>query len=219
MPYNFDSLPSRLNPQILNKWTWYPKGVLPLWVADMDFPIAPPIQQALHKQMEHGVLGYELPNKPLSYLIAARMKKLYDWEVNPDWITYTPGVNNGYNIAIRVLCSAKKGFLIQTPVYNHFLETEHATGFRKHEARLEENVSGNRINYEVDFEAFERGVKKSKIFLLCHPHNPIGKIFSSADLKRMAEICIDNNVTIVSDEVHSELLLGDSKFTPLASLA
>jgi cystathionine beta-lyase len=168
--------------------------------------------------VEHGVLGYELPNKALNDIIAARMKKLYDWDVNPDWIIYTAGVNNGYNIAARVLCSAKKGFLIQTPVYNHFHETEHTTGFRKHEAWLAEKVSGNQISYEVDFEAFERGVKKSKMFLLCHPHNPIGKIFSRAELKHMAEICIANDVAIVSDEIHSELLLGDSKFNPLASL-
>ncbi len=219
MAYNFDSVPSRRNPSILNKWTWYSNDVLPLWVADADFPIAPQIQKALHQQVEHGVLGYELPNKVLNDLIAARMKKLYDWDVNPDWIIYTAGVSNGYTIAIRGLCSSKKGYLIQPPVYNHFHETEHAIGVRKHEARLEEKFSGNRISYEVDFEALERGVKKSKIFLLCNPHNPVGKIFSPTELKRMAQICLEHDVTIVSDEIHSELLLGDAKFTPLASLA
>jgi cystathionine beta-lyase len=219
MPYSFDSVPSRRDPQITNKWTIYPSAVLPMWVADADFPVAPQIQKELYKQVEHGVLGYELPNKLLSDAIAARMKKLYDWDVDPDWVTYTAGVNNGYNISARVLCSKQKGYLIQTPVYNEFLDTEHHTGFRKNEARLEKKVSGNQIRYEVDFEAFERGVKKSAMFLLCHPHNPVGKIFSRAELKRMAEICIANDVTLVSDEIHSELLLGDAKFMPLAKVS
>ena len=220
MPYNFDSVPSRRrDPIIWNKWMHYPPDTLPLWVADADFPTAPQIQHALHKQIEHGVLGYELPKKPFMEIIAARMKRLYDWEVDPKWIVYTAGVNNGYNIAARVLCSSKKGYLIQTPVYNEFLETEEKTGARQRVARLEKKVEGNRIRYKVGFEAFEREVKKCGMFLLCHPHNPVGKIYSSAELTRMAEICIEHGVTIVSDEIHSELLLGGATFTPLAKMS
>ena len=219
MAYNFDIIPSRRNPTVLNKWTWYPKDVLPMWVADMDLLAPPQILNALHKQVEHGVLGYELPSKPIYEVVAARMKKLYDWNVEPESIVYTPGVNSGYNIAARILCSVKRGYLIQTPVYNEFLETEHKTGFPQRVAELEKKVEGNRIRYEVDFEAFERAVKKVDMFLLCHPHNPVGKIYSSAELKHMSEICIENDVTMVSDEIHSELLLGDVKFTPLAGLS
>ena len=219
MAYNFDSVPSRRHPKILNKWTLYPKDVLPLWLADMDFPAAPPILKVLHKQVEHGVFGYELLSRSLREIIAARMKKLYDWEVDPGHIVYTAGVNNGYNIAARVLCSGKKGYLVQTPVYNEFLDTELKTGARQSVAQLAKKVVGNRISYEVDFDALKLGAKKSGMFLLCHPHNPVGKIFSSAELNRMAETCIENKVTIVSDEIHSELLLGDARFTPLASLA
>jgi len=219
MPYNFDTLPSRRDPKVLSKWTWYPKDILPMWVADADFPVAPQIQQALYKQVEHGVLGYELPNKSFLETIATRMQKLYGWKVDPDWIVYTAGVNNGYNIAARFLCNSEKGYLIQTPVYNEFQETEHKTGVPQRTARLEKKVSGNRISYEVDFEAFKSEVKGAGMFLLCHPHNPVGKIYSRLELKRMAEICIENNVTIVSDEIHSELLLGDAKFIPLVSLS
>jgi len=219
MTYNFNTVPSRRSPGILNKWTWYPKDVLPLWVADMDFPVAPQILGALNKQIQHGVLGYELPSRPLYEIIAARMKKLYGWEVDPESIVYTAGVNNGYNIATRILCSARKGYLIQTPVYNEFHETAHKTGVRQRVARLKKKVSGNRISYEVDFEAFEKEVKKVGMFLLCHPHNPVGKIYSPAELKRMAELCIENGITIVADEIHSELLLDGAKFTPLASLS
>lgn len=219
MTYNFDTVPSRRNPIVLNKWTWYPKDVLPMWVADMDLPAPPQILSALQKQVQHGVLGYELPNKALYEVVAARMKKLYGWEVDPESIVYTPGVNSGYNIAARVLCSRQRGYLIQTPVYNEFHETEQKTGFRQRMAGLEKMIEGSRIRYEVDFEAFEQEVKKVGMFLLCHPHNPVGKIYSPAELKRMAKICIENDVMIVSDEIHSEILLGDATFTPLASLS
>jgi cysteine-S-conjugate beta-lyase len=219
MRYNFDTVPSRQNPGILNKWTFYPGDVLPLWLADMDFPTAPSIADALQKQIQHGVLGYELPSRSLRETIARRMMKLYRWEVDPESIVYTAGVNNGYNIAARVLCSAKKGYLIQTPVYNEFHDTTQKTGFRQRIARLQKNIEGNRIRYEIDFETFEKEVKRASMFLLCHPHNPVGKIYSPAELKRMAEICLEQDVTIVSDEIHSELLLGGSKFTPLACLS
>ena len=219
MTYDFDFVPSRRASGILNKWTLYPNDVLPLWIADMDFPAAPQILDALHKQVEHGVLGYELPSPALYETIAARMKKLYGWEVDPEHIVYTAGVNNGYNIAARVLCSTKKGYTIQTPVYNEFLDTEHKTGAKQSVARLAKKVSGSRISYEVDFDALKTGMKKSAMFLLCHPHNPVGMIYSPAELKQMAEICIENDVTIVSDEIHSELLLGGAKFTPMASLS
>src|SRR5689334_10063572 len=113
MPHNFDALPSRRIPQVLNKWTWYPKDTLPMWVADADFPVAPQIQQALHKQITPGALGYEVPSPPLRQVIAARMEKLYGWKVDPEWLMCCGGVNHGYNIAARILCSKWNGYLIQ----------------------------------------------------------------------------------------------------------
>jgi cystathionine beta-lyase len=219
MARNFDRVPSRRDPNLLTKWTWYPKDVLPLWVADMDFLAAPSIRAALRKQVEHGVLGYELPSRAFYEIIAGRFKYLYGWEVAPEAIVYTAGVNNGYNIAARILCDSRKGYLIQTPVYNEFLETEIKTGMPQRVAPLAKKVEGNRISYEVDFDAFTKEVKKAGMFLLCHPHNPVGHIYSREELKRMAEICIENQVPIVSDEIHSELLLGGAKFTPTASLS
>jgi len=219
MKYNFDNAPSRRTSPFANKWTMQPKDVIPMWLADMDLPTAPQIQKALYKQVEHGVLGYELPNKILYEVVAARMKKLYDWDVNPDWIVYTAGVNNGYNIAARTLCSPKKGYLLQTPVYNEFFETEHKTGVKQIVAPLAKKVAGNRISYDVDFDALKKGMKKAGMFLLCHPHNPVGHIYSRNELKQMAEICLEHDVTIVSDEIHSELLLGGAKFLPTAKVS
>jgi cystathionine beta-lyase len=219
MPYTFDSLPSRRTSPFINKWTWYPNGVLPMWVADMDFPVAPQIQRALHKHVDHGVLGYELPSKGIYKIIAARMKKLHGWEVDPEHIVYTAGVNNGYNILARVLCSRKRGYFIQTPVYNEFFDAEHKTGTKRRVAPLEKKVRENRISYEVDFEALEKAAKLSAMFLLCHPQNPTGHVYTRSELKRMAQICLENEVMIVSDEIHSELLLGGAKFLPMASLS
>jgi cystathionine beta-lyase len=206
---------------MLNKWTLYPRDVLSMWLADMDFPAATQIITALRKQVEHGVLGYELPSRLLFELIAARMKRLYGWEVDPEHIVYTAGVSNGYNIAARMLCSSGKGYLIQTPVYNEFLDTEHKTGARQYVAQLAQKAEGSRIRYEVDFDALKVGVKKSGMFLLCHPHNPVGQIYSRADLEYMAEICIKNKVTIVSDEIekHTITLISASKAFNVPGLA
>jgi cystathionine beta-lyase len=219
MTYNFDRIPNRRDPFVGLKWAAYPPDILPMWIADADFPTAPQIQAALHKQVEHGVLGYEFPRQPFLEVIAARMRKLYHWEVDPDWIVYTAGVNNGYNIAARILCDSRKGYLIQTPVYNEFLETEIKTGMPQRVAPLAKKVEGNRISYEVDFDAFAREVKRAGMFLLCHPHNPVGRIYSREELRRMAEVCIENKTVIVSDEIHSELLLGGAKFMPMAGLS
>ncbi len=219
MPVNFEYTPNRRNPYTLNKWTAYPKDVLPMWVADMDFPSPQPILRALHKQLKQGVLGYELPSKGLYEVVAQRMEKLYGWAVSPEMIVAVPGVNSGYNVAARTFCTPQRGYLIQPPVYNEFHETQKKTGMPQVEAPLEGKVEGRWIRYEVNFDAFEKQAGKSAMFLLCNPHNPVGQIYSPSELKRMAEICIRNDVLIVSDEIHSELLLDGAKFQPLASLS
>ncbi len=216
---SFNSVPDRRNSINLSKWTWYPKDVLPLWLADMDFPAAPQILEALHRQVTHGVLGYEMPSRAFYETIASRMMGLYGWNVDPESIVYTAGVNNGYNVAARILCSPSRGYLIQTPVYNEFLETGEKLHVSQFVAPLVKKVKGNRISFEVDFDAFRKKVRKAGMFLLCHPHNPVGHIFSRAELKKMAEICIENKVIIVSDEIHSEILLGGARFTPFAGLS
>lgn len=219
MAYNFDQIIERRNPNVVNKWTYYPNDVLPMWIADMDFASPPPILRALHKQLEQGVLGYEFPSTALYETIAARMEKLYRWTVSPDMIVAIPGVNSGYNVAARTFCAPDRGYLIQTPVYIEFHETQKKTDVPQVEAPLEKKVEGNRIRYEIDFDAFESQAGKAAMFLLCHPHNPVGHIYSRSELRRLAEICIRKDVLIVSDEIHSELLLGGAKFQPLASLS
>jgi cystathionine beta-lyase len=217
--YNFDRVPNRRIPGVVNKWTYYPDGVIPMWVADMDFPAPKPILDALHRAVNHGVLGYELTSKTLLETVAARMDRLYGWKVQPDSIVAVPGIVDGFNVAARALGSAKKGYLIQPPVYNEFHEVKNNAGIPQLEAPFVKSVQGNLLHYEIDWDLLKKQAKKAGMFLLCSPHNPLGIVFSRKDLERMAEICIENDVLIISDEIHSELLLGDKKFTPLAKLS
>jgi len=219
MPYNFNHTPNRRDPKVVNKWTYYKKDILPMWVADMDFPAPKPILKELHKVADQGVLGYELPSTVLKETIATRMDKLYKWKVKPDSVVAVTGIVSGFNVAARAFCSQKKGILVQPPVYNEFHEVKNNLGIPQIDAPLVEQVNGNILSYEIDWDVFEKQVKKAGMFLLCNPHNPLGIIFSRKDLLRMAEICIRNNVLIVSDEIHSELLLDGNQFTPMAKLS
>ncbi|MCL5611740.1 MAG: aminotransferase class I/II-fold pyridoxal phosphate-dependent enzyme, partial [Chloroflexi bacterium] len=219
MPTNFDRVPNRRNPSRSNKWNYYPKDVLPLWVADMDFRAPKPILDTLHKALDHGVLGYELPSLALKETVAARMDRLYRWKVKPESVVAVTGIVSGFSVAAREFCTTKKGVLIQTPVYNEFHEVKNNVGIPQLDAPLVKHITGNILSYEIDWDIFTKQVKKAGMFLLCNPHNPLGIIFSRKDLLKMAEICIRNNVLIVSDEIHSELLLDENRFTPMAKLS
>ncbi len=215
---NFDIVPNRRNSNSI-KWLRYPKDVLPMWVADMDFPAPGPILKGLHKAVEHGVMGYELATPALKETVAARMDHLYGWKVKPEAVVDVTGIVSGFSVAARIACTPKRGVLMQTPVYNEFHEVKTNLGIPQIDAPLVRHVNGNILSYEIDWDIFEKQVKKAGMFLLCNPHNPLGKIFSRKELLRMAEICIKNNVLIVSDEIHSELLLGGNSFTPMARLS
>jgi len=239
MAYNFDRVPNRRIPGVVNKWTYYPPDVLPMWVADMDFPAPKPILDELRKAVNQGVLGYELASKTLLETVAARMDRLYGWKVKPESIVPVTGIVSGFNVAAHAFASTLtslsspagrgvrgRGYLIQPPVYNEFHELKNNLGLTQLDAPLVEHVRGNILHYEIDWDLFKKQAKKAGMFLLCNPHNPLGHIFSRKDLLRMAEICIENKILIVSDEIHSELLLEDQrsspvdkKFIPLAKLS
>ncbi len=216
---NFNITPDRRKNINGTKWTFVPKDVLPMWVADMDFPAPKPILNALRKVLDHGVLGYEIPGKVLQETVAARMERLYKWKVQPEAVLAVTGIVSGFSVAARAFCLPKKGVAVQTPVYNEFHEVKNNVGIPQVDIPLVKNVKGNIISYEIDWDVFEKQVKKARMFLLCNPHNPLGIIFSRRELTHMAEICIKHNVLIVSDEIHSELLLGDNKFTPMAKIS
>lgn len=217
---NFNITPNRRKFDTDIKWNYYKKDILPMWVADMDFPAPKPILDALHKQLDHGVLGYEWANgTQLPEVVANRMERLYKWKVQPEAVLTVTGIVSGYSVAVRAFEASKKGVAIQTPVYNEFHEVKNNIGVPQIDIPFVKNVKGNIMTYEIDWDLFEKRVKKAGIFLLCNPHNPLGIIFSRKELIRMAEICIKHKVIIVSDEIHSELLLDNKKFTPMAKLS
>lgn len=217
---NFNITPNRRKFDTDIKWNFFKKDILPMWVADMDFPAPKPILDALHKQLDHGVLGYEWANgTQLPQVVANRMERLYKWKVQPEAVLAVTGIVSGYSVAVRAFEASKKGVAIQTPVYNEFHEVKNNIGIPQIDIPFVKKVKGNILSYEIDWDLFEKRVKKAGIFLLCNPHNPLGIIFSRKELTRMAEICIRHKVLIVSDEIHSELLLDGNKFTPMAKLS
>lgn len=217
---NFNITPNRRKFDTDIKWNLYKKDILPMWVADMDFPSPKPILDALKKQLDHGVLGYEWAHgTKLPEVVANRMERLYKWKVQPEAVLTVTGIVSGYSVAVRAFEASKKGMAIQTPVYNEFHEVKNNIGVPQVDIPFVKNVKRNILTYEIDWELFEKRIKKVGIFLLCNPHNPLGIIFSRKELTRMAEICIKHNVLIVSDEIHSELLLDGNKFTPMAKLS
>jgi cysteine-S-conjugate beta-lyase len=222
MPYNFDHIIERRNTNSI-KWTQYPADVLPLWVADMDFQTPEPIRNALRAALDHGVLGYEFLQPGTRQRVAARMEQLYGWQVDPDWVVATTGVVTGFNIAARVICNPGDGVLIHTPVYNMFYPLYKHLKLTQQSVPITFSMEGNILQPQIDLDNFARAFHtnnvQTRMFLFCHPHNPLGMVFTEAELKKMAQLCLRNEVTIVSDEIHSELLLNGSKHIPMATLS
>ena len=222
MSYNFDQIIERRNTDSI-KWTEYPEDVLPLWVADMDFRTPEPILDAIHVALDRGVLGYEFIKPHTQKIVSERMDRLYGWQVDPDWVVNTTGVVSGFNIAARAVCGSGDGALVQTPVYHMFYSIYKNVGLTKQIAPFTLIEDGQRLTPQLDLDVFAKAFHsnnaRTRMFLLCHPHNPLGNVFSRDELQSMAEICLQNETIIVSDEIHSELMLGGSKHVPMAVLS
>jgi cystathionine beta-lyase len=222
MPFDFDRLIDRRQTNSL-KWSAYEADVLPMWVADMDFAVPEPITKALHEAVDHGIFGYEMPSKALRQSVAVRMKKLYDWDVDENAVVAVTGLVSGFYAAASALCIPGDGYLIQPPVYMPFNDIQKHLGVIRQEAQLVKTVKGGRLGYEIDWDVFEKafhsGGSQTRMFLLCNPHNPTGQVYNRAELTKMADTCLKNGTVIVSDEIHSELLLGAAKHTPVAALS
>lgn len=222
MAYNFDHVIDRRTSHSI-KWRHYGPDILPLWVADMDFPAPPGVIAALERAVAHGIFGYEFPSRDLQEIIAARMSRLYGWRVAPDAILATPGVIAGFLVAAQAVCAAGEGVLIQPPVYPPFLTVHERAGLISQKAQLHYTSQGQIIKYIFDEAVFKSGLNadgsRTGMFLLCNPHNPTGQIFSGSELGFMADTCMKNGTVICSDEIHSEILLGEAVHTPIASLS
>jgi cystathionine beta-lyase len=218
MLYDFDLIPSRRGTDC-EKWDLYDEDVLPLWVADMDFRSPEPVIRALAERVEHGFFGY--PNDyphvtDLREAIIDWLAQRHSWQVQPEDLVFLPGVVTGFDLACHTLKPARRGVLVQTPVYPPMLCAAKNTRRLPQEMLLTRQEDGS---YAVDWAAFESAInEKTGLFLLCNPHNPTGRVFRRDELERMAEICLRRNVLICSDEIHADLVYPGHAHIPLASL-
>ena len=218
MPYNFDQSPVRRGTDSL-KWHRY-GDALPLWVADMDFVSPEPVLAALHQRVAHGVFGYGAPPDELTQAICERMADLYGWAVTPEQIVYLPGLVCGLNVACRAVSEPGDAVLVQTPVYPPFLSAPPNQDRRLIAAELTAEARDGRLYYSFDDAAFAAAIdSRTRLFILCHPHNPVGRTFGIEELNRLAAICERHNLTICSDEIHCDLLLDGRRHVPLATLS
>ena len=202
------------------KWEHYEDGVIPMWVADMDFRSPEPVIRALHERVEHGVFGYTVAPKELTTVICERLARLYHWNVLPEQIVYFPGVVSALNVVCRAFGQPGDGVLVQAPVYPPFLSAPGNHGLALQTAELTLCLQDHTLHYETDYDAFEAAITpQTRLFILCHPHNPIGRELEPAQLARLAEICLRHDVLMVSDEIHCDLMLGRTQHTPLAALS
>jgi cystathionine beta-lyase len=216
MTYNFDQIIERRHSDSA-KWRYYDEDVLPLWVADMDFFSPEPVIRALHERVDHGVFGYGMPPQELYEVVVDRLQRLYNWQVLPEALVFVPGVVTGFNMACRAVTCPGDGVLMQTPVYHPILYAPGHAGLTGDEMELTRQPDGR---YEIDFDAFEAAITdRTRIFILCNPHNPVGRVFRREELERMAEICLRHDVVICSDEIHCDLVFQGSHHLPIASLS
>lgn len=194
-----------------------PEGVLPLWVADMDFMTSKRILDAIEARVRHGIFGYTESGEEYFEAVSGWMKKRHGWEVQHDWLVKTPGIVFALAMAVKAYSNAGAGVLIQRPVYYPFTEVIEDNGRKVVSNDLVLSEDGK---YHIDFEDFERKIAENRIplFILCSPHNPVGRVWTKEELIRMGEICEKYNVTVVSDEIHEDFVFGDRKHCVFADL-
>lgn len=217
MKYDFDQVISRRGTNSY-KWESAPadKDVLPLWVADMDFRTAPAIIEALAKRVEHGIFGYT--HVPDTYYTAVTrwFERRHHWTIRKEWMIYTSGVVPALSAIIKALAAPGEGVVVQTPVYNCFFSS-----IRNNGCRVVANPLIHVDNtYRIDFDDLERKTapKDVKLLLLCNPHNPTGRVWTPEELHRLGQIALRNQVMVISDEIHGELVLPGYTYTPFASM-
>jgi cysteine-S-conjugate beta-lyase len=214
MKYDFDQVVERKDSDSV-KWQRYGNEVIPLWVADMDFVSSEPIVEALRERVDHRVFGYGWPGRELICVIQERLKRLYQWDVLAEQIILVPGLVTGLNLAFLLFADSGDGILVQPPVYSHFITDPVIRGRTLVDPPLVKK--GN--TYEIDFDAFEEAItSRTRIYVLCNPHNPVGRVFRRDELERLAHICIRHNVLICADEIHCEILYPGYRHIPIATL-
>ncbi|MGI6047362.1 MAG: MalY/PatB family protein [Petrimonas sp.] len=221
MKYNFDEIINRSTSHCVKieklKAVFGRDDLMPLWVADMDFLSPPPITEALLERTKHGIFGYTVPNDGYYESIINWLKNRHGYEVKQDEITFIPGVVKGFAFAIDVFTRENDKIIIQPPVY---------FPFRTVTQSLNRQVINNPLilengRYRINFDGLRKIIAENdcKMLIFCSPHNPSGRVWDKDELKELAEICYDNNILVVSDEIHADLVLPDIKHHPFATVS
>lgn len=193
-----------------------PENLLPLWVADMDFQTAPAILERLEQTVKHGVFGYSETKEPYYDAVAGWYERHFDWRIEKDWLIKTPGVVFALAAAVRAFTKEMDGVLIQQPVYYPFSEVI----LDNDRVLVNNSLKLTDGHYEIDFEDFEKKIVEYqvKLFLLCSPHNPVGRVWKEWELKRIGDICLKHRVIVVSDEIHSDFVYPGHRHQVFANL-
>lgn len=217
MKYDFDKITPRRGT---NSYKWdsaEDKNVLPMWVADMDFQTAPCIIEALRKRVDHGIFGYTRVPEEYYEAVISWFRRRHQWKIERNWFIYTSGVVPALSAVIKALANEGDNILTLTPVYNCFFSSIRNNGCKLSSCALKyENNT-----FSIDFDDLERRAAdpKTPLLLLCNPHNPSGRVWTREELQRIGDICIKNNVIVVSDEIHCEIVHPGYKYTPFASIS
>ena len=225
--YNFDKIINRKGTNCL-KYDYAvergkPADVLPLWVADMDFTVSEEITKSLHAAVDHGIYGYTQPKDAYYNAITNWMEKNHNWKTKREWIMKTPGVVFALGAAVKAFTKPGDAVLIQNPVYYPFTNIIRDNDRRVIDNTLvyEKRVTEGKSQYSIDYEDFERKIVQEniKLFILCNPHNPVGRVWTPEELQHIGDICLRNEVFVVADEIHCELTYEGYDYTPFASLS
>ena len=216
MKYDFDELVERRGTNCV-KWDESPSDeIIPLWVADMDFRVAPAIQKALLQRVEHGVFGYNIVPESYYEAVISWFHRRHQWEIQCQWILYTTAVVPAMSCVIKALTMPGEKVLILSPAYNCFFSSIKNNGCEV----LESPLKPVGDSFEVDFIDFEAKCsdEKTTLFLLCNPHNPCGRVWTREELQRMYDICKKHGVKVISDEIHCELIMPNYQFVPFGTI-
>jgi cystathionine beta-lyase len=217
---SFDTLIPRRNTNSM-KWdslqtVFGAEHVLPLWVADMDFAVAPAISDAVQARAAHAVYGYGIQSESLYHSVIQWFQQRHGWAIQRDWILTAPGVVPSMSLAVHALTDPGDGVIIQSPVYPPFYSCVNDNG-----RQLVDNTLTHKNGYyEIDFDLLTEQAKqpRNKLLLLCTPHNPVGRVWKRGELERLSFICQENGVLVVSDEIHCDLVFSKHRHIPFASL-
>ena len=217
MKYDFDKQISRRGTGSYKWDSAESEHVLPMWVADMDFRTAPAIVDALRRRVEHGIFGYTRVPDSYHEAVTGWFAQRHGWKIDREWIIYTSGVVPAVSAIIKALTVPGDKVIVQTPVYNCFFSSIRNNGCEIVSNPLRRTAD----TYKMDFDALERCAAdpRTKVMLLCNPHNPAGRVWTPDELTRLGNICLRNGVTVVADEIHCELVYQGFKYTPFASLS